>query len=97
MPQPFKSGGAPSASWGFDVDLSFLIGCFSDPEDRFITLGYLAQAFCDAGDYDTMLHYSQLQMELANERHDEYMKSEAFLNLAKTYERLADFSKVCIP
>ena len=56
-------------------------------------MGYLAQAFCDAGDYDAMLHYSQLQMELANDRRDEYMKSEAFLNLAKTYERLADFSK----
>lgn len=41
-----------------------------------------------------MLHYALQQMELANERHDEYMKSEAFLNLAKAYERLADFSKV---
>ncbi|CAI4229685.1 unnamed protein product [Auanema sp. JU1783] len=65
----------------------------TDAEDRFITLGYLAQAYCDGGDYEAMLHYAQLQMELANNRKDEYMKSEAFLNLAKAYERLADFSK----
>jgi tetratricopeptide (TPR) repeat protein len=32
-------------------------------------------------------------MELANTRQDNYMKSEAFLNLSKAYERLADFSK----
>uniref|UniRef100_A0A1I7ZRA3 RING-type domain-containing protein n=1 Tax=Steinernema glaseri TaxID=37863 RepID=A0A1I7ZRA3_9BILA len=65
----------------------------NSPEDRFITLGYMAQAYCDAGDYELMLHYSLQQMELANARQDEYMKSEAFLNLAKAYERLADFSK----
>ncbi|KIH55259.1 hypothetical protein ANCDUO_14587, partial [Ancylostoma duodenale] len=66
---------------------------FRNAEDRFITLGYLAQAFCDSGEFEAMLHYALQQMELANERHDEYMKSEAFLNLAKAYERLADFSK----
>uniref|UniRef100_A0A158P852 RING-type domain-containing protein n=1 Tax=Angiostrongylus cantonensis TaxID=6313 RepID=A0A158P852_ANGCA len=65
----------------------------TNAEDRFITLGYLAQAFCDSGEFEAMLHYALQQMELANERHDEYMKSEAFLNLAKAYERLADFSK----
>ncbi|VDM98684.1 unnamed protein product [Thelazia callipaeda] len=62
-------------------------------EDRFITLGYMAQAYCDAGDYQQMLQYALQQMELANLQQDEYMKSEAFLNLAKAYERLADFSK----
>ena len=40
-----------------------------------------------------MLHYSLKQMELANAKQDNYMKSEAFLNLSKAYERLADFSK----
>uniref|UniRef100_F1KZS1 43 kDa receptor-associated protein of the synapse n=1 Tax=Ascaris suum TaxID=6253 RepID=F1KZS1_ASCSU len=65
----------------------------TNAEDRFITLGYMAQAFCDAGDYESMLQYALQQMELANARQDEYMKSEAFLNLAKAYERLADFSK----
>lgn len=64
-----------------------------NPEDRFITLGYLAQAFCDAGDCEATLHYALLQMELASEKNDEYMKSEAFLNLAKAYEKLADYSK----
>ncbi|VDK31048.1 unnamed protein product [Gongylonema pulchrum] len=67
--------------------------CFRCAEDRFITLGYMAQAYCDAGDYQQMLQYALQQMELANRRQDEYMKSEAFLNLAKAYERLADFSK----
>ncbi|GMR39669.1 hypothetical protein PMAYCL1PPCAC_09864, partial [Pristionchus mayeri] len=64
-----------------------------NPEDRFITLGYLAQAFCDAGDCEATLHYALLQMELASDKNDEYMKSEAFLNLAKAYEKLADYSK----
>lgn len=40
-----------------------------------------------------MLYYSLQQMELANTKKDNYMKSEAFLNLSKAYERLADFSK----
>ncbi|CEF59289.1 43 kDa receptor-associated protein of the synapse [Strongyloides ratti] len=64
-----------------------------DDEDRFITLGYLAQAFCDLCDYGQMLHYALLQMELANSRQDDYMKSEAYLNLSKAYEKLADFPK----
>uniref|UniRef100_A0A1I7WXL5 Rapsyn_N domain-containing protein n=1 Tax=Heterorhabditis bacteriophora TaxID=37862 RepID=A0A1I7WXL5_HETBA len=79
------------------LDVTFYVtdkpGLLQNAEDRFITLGYLAQAFCDSGEYETMLHYALQQMELANERRDEYMKSEAFLNLAKGYERLADFSK----
>ncbi|CAD5210153.1 unnamed protein product [Bursaphelenchus okinawaensis] len=62
-------------------------------DDKFVTLGYMAQAFCDAGDYESMLYYSLQQMELANSRKDDFMKSEAFLNLSKAYERLADFSK----
>uniref|UniRef100_A0A0N4Z3Z2 RING-type domain-containing protein n=1 Tax=Parastrongyloides trichosuri TaxID=131310 RepID=A0A0N4Z3Z2_PARTI len=64
-----------------------------DAEDRFITLGYLAQAFCDLCDYGQMLHYALLQMELANSRQDDFMKSEAYLNLSKAYEKLADFPK----
>ncbi|VBB28843.1 unnamed protein product [Acanthocheilonema viteae] len=65
----------------------------TNAEDRFITLGYMAQAYCDAGDYKEMLQYTLQQTELANAQHDEFMKSEAFLNLAKAYERLADFGK----
>lgn len=48
---------------------------FRNPEDRFITLGYLAQAFCDAGDCEATLHYALLQMELASEKNDEYVAS----------------------
>uniref|UniRef100_A0A914UN04 RING-type domain-containing protein n=1 Tax=Plectus sambesii TaxID=2011161 RepID=A0A914UN04_9BILA len=64
-----------------------------NPEDRFVTLGYLAQAHCENGEFQEMLTYAMQQIELANARDDPYMKAEAFLNLAKAYERLADFSK----
>lgn len=53
----------------------------------------MAQAFCDASDYESMLHYALQQMELANTRNDDFMKSEAFLNLSKAYERLADYGR----
>lgn len=53
----------------------------------------MAQAYCDAGNYQQMLRYALQQTELANTQQDEFMKSEAFLNLAKAYERLADFGK----
>ncbi|CAI5442209.1 unnamed protein product [Caenorhabditis angaria] len=62
-------------------------------EDRFITLGYLAQALCDQGEYEGMLSYALAQMQLATDQNDSAMKCEAFLNLAKAYERLADFTK----
>ncbi|KAM3718543.1 hypothetical protein ACO02O_10502 [Dirofilaria immitis] len=65
----------------------------TNAEDRFTTLGYMAQAYCDAGNYQQMLRYALQQTELANTQQDEFMKSEAFLNLAKAYERLADFGK----
>ncbi|CAD6192470.1 unnamed protein product [Caenorhabditis auriculariae] len=65
----------------------------SNVEDRFITLGYLAQALCDQGDYEGMLSFALHQMQLATDRADATMKCEAFLNLAKAYERLADFTK----
>uniref|UniRef100_A0A0N5ATC2 RING-type domain-containing protein n=1 Tax=Syphacia muris TaxID=451379 RepID=A0A0N5ATC2_9BILA len=65
----------------------------TNPEDRFATLGYMAQAYCDASNYDSMLQYALQQMELANALQDEHFKSEAFLNLAKAYEKLADYSK----
>lgn len=53
----------------------------------------MTQAYCDAGNYKQMLRYALQQTELANTQRDEFMKSEAFLNLAKAYERLADFGK----
>ncbi|CAJ0567461.1 unnamed protein product, partial [Mesorhabditis spiculigera] len=65
----------------------------TNPDERFITLGYLAQAYCDSGEYELMLNYALQQIELANQHDDDFMKSEGFLNLAKAYERLADFTK----
>ncbi len=58
-----------------------------------MTLGYLAQAYCESGEYEQMLAFALQQMDLANIHDDACMKSEAFLNLAKAYERRADFSK----
>lgn len=56
----------------------------------------MAQAFGDCSDYESMLHYALQQMELANLRNDDFMKCEAFLNLSKAYERLADFGKAIV-
>ena len=67
--------------------------CPRTDEDKFITLGYIAQAYCEVGNFELMLHYSMEQMELANNRCNDFMKSEALLNLSKAYERLADFPK----
>lgn len=53
----------------------------------------MVQVYCDLGNYQHMLKYALRQVELANIEQDENMKSEAFLNLAKAYERLADFGK----
>lgn len=63
-------------------------------EDRFITMGYLAQAYCEVGNYREMLVYAMHQIDLANECDDPYMKSEAYLNLARASERLAEYHKV---
>ena len=42
----------------FIIELSLTNFSFRNAEDRFITLGYLAQAYCDSGDYEMMLHYA---------------------------------------
>lgn len=64
------------------------------PEDRFITMGYLAQAYCESGAYQDMLAFALQQIELANAQEDAYMRAEAFLNLARANERVAEFHKV---
>lgn len=62
-------------------------------DDKFITLGYLAQANCEAGRYRDMLVYALHQIDLANENDDAYMRAEAYLNLARANERMAEFHK----
>lgn len=56
---------------------------YRNADDKFVTLGYIAQACCDAGNYDTMLYYALQQMELANISCDDHMRAEAFLNLGQ--------------
>lgn len=59
-------------------------------------MGYLAQAYCEVGNYREMLVYAMHQIDLANECQDSYMKSEAYLNLARASERLAEYHKVAL-
>lgn len=63
------------------------------PDDKFITLGYLTQANCESGRYRDMLTYALHQIELANEQDDNYMRAEAYLNLARANERTAEYHK----
>ncbi|KAL3118561.1 hypothetical protein niasHT_005776 [Heterodera trifolii] len=62
-------------------------------EDKFITIGYIVQAFCDSGEFEQMLYAAVEQVDLANCHQDDFMKSEALLNLARANERLAEFEK----
>ncbi|KAL3073139.1 hypothetical protein niasHT_035415 [Heterodera trifolii] len=62
-------------------------------EDKFITIGYIVQAFCDSGEFEQMLYAAVGQVDLANGHQDDFMKSEALLNLARANERLAEFEK----
>lgn len=62
-------------------------------QEKFITLGYLAQANCEAGRYRDMLVFGLQQIDIANDQDDSYMRAEAYLNLARANERLAEFHK----
>ncbi|KAF7635523.1 hypothetical protein Mgra_00005065 [Meloidogyne graminicola] len=62
-------------------------------EDKFLTSGYIVQAYCDSGDYDQMLQAAIEQVELANNQNDDLMRSEALLNLARANERLAEYER----
>lgn len=62
-------------------------------DDRFITLGYLTQASCESGRYRDMLMHALQQIDLANEQDDNYMRAEAYLNLARANERMAEYHK----
>jgi len=81
---------------------------FRTAEDKFLTSGYIVQAYCDSGDYDQMLQAVKIknlfffknnfkkakeQVELANNQNDDLMRSEALLNLARANERLAEYEK----
>lgn len=60
---------------------------------RFVTLGYLAMAHGDTGKYRDMLTCSVQQMDIANEANDAEMRCEAYLNLARSNEKLCEYHK----
>ena len=65
----------------------------SNRTHRFLTLGYLATAHCEFGRYRDMLAYSVMQIEIANEVENPVMRVEAYLNLARSNERLCEYHK----
>lgn len=65
----------------------------SNRSDRFMCLGYLTAAHCDFGRYRDMLAYSSMQIEIANEVDNPMMKVEAYLNLARSNERMCEYHK----
>ncbi|XP_070535965.1 LOW QUALITY PROTEIN: 43 kDa receptor-associated protein of the synapse-like [Ptychodera flava] len=65
----------------------------SDKQDRFEALGYLAWAHCEWGKYRDMLQYSVKQIDLANEANNGDMRALAYLNLARSNEKLCEYHK----
>ncbi|KAL7632023.1 UNVERIFIED_CONTAM: hypothetical protein RMT77_017657 [Armadillidium vulgare] len=61
--------------------------------DRFVTLGYLAQAHMDWGRYRELLDYGFQQLDIANELDSPMLRAEAYLTLAKGNERLGNLEK----
>ena len=61
--------------------------------DKFALLGYLASAHCDCGKYRDMLAYAVMQIDLANDADCSNMRAEAYLNLARSNERLCEYHK----
>lgn len=61
--------------------------------ERFATMGYLCQAYCDWGKYREMLDFAFQQLDIANEVDSPNMRAEAYLNLARGNERLGDYHK----
>ncbi|XP_006814329.1 43 kDa receptor-associated protein of the synapse-like [Saccoglossus kowalevskii] len=65
----------------------------TDGRDKFVALGYLAWAHCEWGKYRDMLHYSVQQIDVANETNSNEMRAEAYLNLARSNEKLCEYHK----
>ena len=64
-----------------------------DSKIKFTLLGYLAWAHYEWGRYRQMLSYSIQQIDVANEIGDESMKAEAYMNLARSNEKLCEYHK----
>ncbi|CAF0904635.1 unnamed protein product [Didymodactylos carnosus] len=64
-----------------------------DKHLKFTTLGYIASACRDRGRNRDYLVYSVQQIDIAHELDDNVLRSQAYLNLARANEILADYFK----
>lgn len=64
-----------------------------DSKIKFTLLGYLAWAHFEWGRYRQMLCYAIQQIDVANELGDETLKAEAYMNLARSNEKLCEYHK----
>uniref|UniRef100_UPI00358FDFFC 43 kDa receptor-associated protein of the synapse n=1 Tax=Myxine glutinosa TaxID=7769 RepID=UPI00358FDFFC len=65
----------------------------TDMSSKFRVLGCLITAHSEMGKYRDMLRYSVMQIDAAREINDRDHLAEAYLNLARSNEKLCDFHK----
>jgi tetratricopeptide (TPR) repeat protein len=65
----------------------------NDNRLRFSTLGYLALASRDRGGNKDYLVYAVQQIDIAHEVDDNHLRAQAYLNLSRANEMLADYFK----
>lgn len=61
--------------------------------DKFTVLSYLASAHMDLGRYRDTLAFALQQIDIANEAENTQMKAEAYMNLARSNEKLCEYHK----
>ncbi|XKL63447.1 hypothetical protein PGB90_005811 [Kerria lacca] len=61
--------------------------------DKFILLGYLYHAYVGFGKYRQSLEFAHNQLTIAEEMDSPNLRAEAYLNLAKTHERMGNLEK----
>ncbi|KAF6203263.1 hypothetical protein GE061_003681 [Apolygus lucorum] len=61
--------------------------------DKFILLGYLYQAYMDWGKYRESLELAHRQLNIAEEVDSPNLRAEAYLNLARTHERMGGLER----
>ncbi|XP_054774248.1 43 kDa receptor-associated protein of the synapse-like [Lytechinus pictus] len=64
-----------------------------EPRLRFEVLGHLAQVYGEWGFAREKMHYAVQQMDIASELESDELKSESYLNLANSNERLCEYHK----
>ncbi|XP_014242896.1 43 kDa receptor-associated protein of the synapse homolog [Cimex lectularius] len=61
--------------------------------DKFVLLGYLYQAYMEWGKYRESLELAHRQLNLAEEADCPNLRAEAYLNLARTHERMGGLER----